>query len=369
MHTLLTEHGCLRRQQRLRTAMEEQNWDIFLTGHARTIYYLTGALLAPESPAALLIRRDAGSVFITPAVEALAVDECVPVETYSISRTIADAHADAAKLLKDRTARDVNRRWAVELSHTPSNYVAHLQPASLIDAGATLRSLRKRKEEDEIAEIRRSLEISRVAYETARNTIRPGVSEIEVHSAMLAAATRHAGHTFTFAGDFGCGLRCVRGGGPPTPNIAQSGDLYILDLFPACAFYFGDTCRTFSVGDPSRQQIKAWEVVAGTLEMAETLLRPGVAARDVYAAVRDRLASQSELASSFWHHAGHGVGIHGHEAPRLIPGSEDIIEMGDVIAVEPALYGEGLQGGIRLENTYAVRDSGVERLFDFPLEL
>jgi len=92
-------------------------------------------------------------------------------------------------------------------------------------------------------------------------------------------------------------------------------------------------------------------------------VRPGVAARDVYSFVKERLDE------TFWHHAGHGVGFHGHEAPRLIPGSDDVIEVGDVIAIEPALYSEQLRGGIRLENTYAIRHSGVERLFNYPLHL
>jgi Xaa-Pro aminopeptidase len=348
--------------------METHRFDTFLTSHARTIYYLTGVLLAPESSSALVIERDGKSALISPASEAPAVDECVPVETYSISRVIADAHSDTARLLKDRIGKLKNASWAVEFSYTPAAISNCMPPVSATDAGPMLRSLRKSKDEDEIAEIRRSLKLSAIAYDAARSAVRSGVKEIDVYSAMLDAATKSAGHTFTLAGDFACGLRGVRGGGPPTTNVLQSGDLYILDLFPACAFYFGDTCRTFAVDEPSTEQSRAWELVAGTLAIAEKMLRPGLAAREFYALVRDRLAPH-EFGSSFWHHAGHGVGFHGHEAPRLIPGSDDVIEVGDVIAIEPALYSERLRGGIRLENTYVVRESGVERLFDYPLEL
>jgi Xaa-Pro aminopeptidase len=99
------------------------------------------------------------------------------------------------------------------------------------------------------------------------------------------------------------------------------------------------------------------------------MVRPGLPARELYTAVRDRLATHPSYGASFWHHAGHGIGIHGHEAPRLIPESDDVIEVGDVIAMEPALYSEELRGGIRLENTYVVRQSGAERLFNYPLPL
>jgi len=40
-----------------------------------------------------------------------------------------------------------------------------------------------------------------------------------------------------------------------------------------------------------------------------------------------------------------------------------------VIAVEPALYGEPLRCGLRLENDYLVTSTGVELLSPFPLVL
>lgn len=369
MQVLLTRDGCLRRQQRLCTEIQSRNWDAFLTGHARTIYYLTGALLPIESPAVLVIRRDGQSLLISPSASALVVDEAVSVETYSPSRVIADPFLDAARLLTDRISRDRQRNWAVESSYTPGVFLTPLRSSSVSDAGPLLRSLRKCKENDEIAEIRRALEFNRIAYDAARASIQPGLTEIDVHDAMFDTVTKQVGHTVTLVGDFACGVRSVRGGGPPTTNQIQPGDLYILDLFPSCTFYAGDTCRAFAVGEPTQKQNDTWKLVADTLAMAETMVRPGLPARELYTAVRDKLATHPSYGASFWHHAGHGIGIHGHEAPRLIPESDDVIEVGDVIAMEPALYSEELRGGIRLENSYVVRESGAERLFNYPLPL
>src|SRR5205809_5216707 len=172
METLLTRNGCLQRQQRLRTAMAEHRLDAFFTGHARTIYYFTGALLAAETPAALVIERDGRSTLLSPVAEAPAVDECVPVETYSISRVIADAHADAARLLKDRIKAKRHGTWSVEFSYTPAAFLNSLSSDSVTDAGPLLRLLRKRKDEDEMSEIRRSLKLSAIGYDAARAAIR-----------------------------------------------------------------------------------------------------------------------------------------------------------------------------------------------------
>jgi len=95
----------------------------------------------------------------------------------------------------------------------------------------------------------------------------------------------------------------------------------------------------------------------------EKAIKRGVKARDVYNEIKARLDS------SFWHHAGHGIGHNGHEAPRIIPGSDDIFEAGDVITLEPGMYSKELHGGIRIEDNYVVHETGLENLFLYPKAL
>jgi Xaa-Pro aminopeptidase len=99
------------------------------------------------------------------------------------------------------------------------------------------------------------------------------------------------------------------------------------------------------------------------------MIRPGVRARDVYGAVKEFLDSHEFTEKSFWHHAGHGIGHYGHECPRIIPGSDDVFEVGDVITLEPGIYTKSIGGGIRIEDNYLVTESGLENLFEYPKEL
>jgi Xaa-Pro aminopeptidase len=46
-----------------------------------------------------------------------------------------------------------------------------------------------------------------------------------------------------------------------------------------------------------------------------------------------------------------------------------VLEEGDVIAVEPALYDPSLASGLRLENDYLVTATGLENLSPFPLDM
>jgi len=72
---------------------------------------------------------------------------------------------------------------------------------------------------------------------------------------------------------------------------------------------------------------------------------------------------------SWTSHLGHGIGLFPHEAPHLNPAWDDVLQEGEVIAVEPALYDPVLRTGLRLENDYLVTADGLELLSPFPLDL
>jgi Xaa-Pro dipeptidase len=353
---MLTSQGSEIRQTRLLRRMEEDRLDLFVTGNYRTVYYLTGSLTAHETPVAFALWSDGQSAVITP-------------ETYSIDRVIDKPTHDAANLLLNSLTQHGDRvsAIAIERAGTPALFeiaVRKLWPDLIPqDATQTILELRKRKEPDEIAEIRESLGLIAVAYDAARAAIEPGCTELDIYGEMQAAVTQKAGTFVQLHGDFATGERAIRGGGPPTSRIIGPNDLYILDLFPAPHLYFGDTCRTFAAGTPTDAQFKAWETVCEAMAVGEKAIKPGVKARDVYSEIK------AVLGTSFWHHAGHGIGHNGHEAPRIIPGSDDIFEIDDVIALEPGMYSKELHGGIRIEDNYIVHETGLENLFLYPKAL
>jgi Xaa-Pro aminopeptidase len=371
---MLTSNGCERRQERLLRRMEAGRLDLFATANYRTVYYLTGSLSSADAPAVFAIWQDGHSVLITSAAGQAVATETLLLETYSTEKVIDQPVSDAAELLMGRlSARAGFSTAGVERWATPAlieEAVRDVSPeVTVLDAGPLIRELRKRKEEDEIDEIRGSLRLIASAYGAARETIAVGRTELDVYNAMQAAMVLEAGTFVQLHGDFAVGERAIRGGGPPTSRVIAENDLYILDLFPAPHLYFGDTCRTFAASAPTDAQMRAWKLVQKAVLVGEQAVKPGVRARDVFAAVKEVLDSDPLAENSFWHHAGHGIGHHGHEAPRIIPGSDDVFEVGDVITLEPGVYTKALHGGIRLEDNYVVRESGIENLFVYPREL
>ncbi|MBM3736091.1 MAG: aminopeptidase P family protein [Acidobacteria bacterium] len=340
---MLTQEGCAQRRERLQHWMRERGWDTFVTGSRFSAYYLGGKLVPPDAPVYFVLFRDGETLTEVP-------------ETYSAHRAITAPYHEGFEAIRPGLRGTV----AVERSGTPAFLTGDA------DASDTILALRKSKHPDEITEIREALRFCAIAYDAAREAIAPGLTEIDVFNAMHSAVTRAAGTVIEFRGDFACGERGIKEGGPPTPRQLLPGDLYILDIFPAPALYFGDTCRTLAVTPPAARQIHAWKLVKEAVALAESMVRPGIRASAVHNAVKEYLDADPLTGRSFWHHTGHGIGHRGHEAPRLIAESSDRIEEGDVITIEPGVYTSALQGGIRLEDNYLVTRTGLERLFHYP---
>ena len=365
---LLDLDACRSRQNRLVRRMTDVAIDAVVVVMPEHVQYLTGHRwdhrFAPL--AAVLASGEALLVCPDRPVEHAAADVVRTYEAKWRSTLRNDQREASAAVLAD-WLRDRGRpaRVGVEYSACPPHVVHRLGDAVLVDIEPELLRMRRRKDADELAVLRRSIAATGEMFATARTLIRPGTDELTVFSALQAAAVASCGEPLTGTGnDYACGGR----GGPPRPRPCRAGELYILDLGPGCQGYWADTARTIAVdGRPSDVQLAAWGHVVGALELVERIARPGVRCRDVYEQVHDWLTASR--AGSWSSHLGHGIGLSVHESPHLNPRWDDVLEEGDVIAVEPALYAPELACGMRIENDYLVTASGLENLSPFPLEL
>ncbi len=363
------------RQARLRRIMADRRIDLAVVTDPRHVMYLTGRTTTPDQPAVLLLPAEGERILIGPhSSQPAACDRDLTYLTFSITVLVDDLVADAAVLL-DQAICDVAPplRVFVEPSAMPARIAdvlrSHVAQSTWIDLRPTLLELRRRKDADEVDSIRRSIRVAEAGYAAAHRTIATGRTELDVHAAMYDAMVHELQSSFVLDGDFATGQRADRGGGPPTRRAIEPGDLYILDIFPRIDGYACDLCRTFAVDEPTPAQREAWQLVHGTLEEVVRLIRPGVAGGEIRAEMERRL-HRSELArDSFFHHAGHGIGLQPHESPRMIIDCDHTFELGNVFTLEPGIYGPHLQGGLRLEHNYLLGPDGPEQLDSFPMDL
>ena len=70
----------------------------------------------------------------------------------------------------------------------------------------------------------------------------------------------------------------------------------------------------------------------------------------------------------FTHGLGHGIGLQVHEAPALRPSSDDVLQAGMVVTIEPGIYLPGW-GGVGIEDDVLVTPDGCEVLTSVPQDL
>jgi len=221
--------------------------------------------------------------------------------------------------------------------------------------------MRRAKDADEIAVLRRSMRAGEAGQAAALMQVKPGMTELDAYLIVQNAAMHELGEQAIVYGDFASGPRCeTEQGGPPTSRTIERGDLLLLDFSVVVAGYRCDFTNTFAVGAaPTPRQRELFEACVAALRAGEARLRAGVPARAVDRAVREHFVSLG-LGHAFSSHSGHGIGLGHPEPPYFIPESDEILEAGDVVALEPGLYLEGV--GMRFERNYAITVDGFETL-------
>ncbi len=226
--------------------------------------------------------------------------------------------------------------------------------------------LRRRKDPDEIALLRRCMEATAAGHDWARRHIRPGMSELDVYASVARAVYRYLGHWAVVYGDFTVGNRHKRGG-PPTPHTLQPGETFILDFSVVLQGYRSDFTNTLIVGgEPSAEQRHLFALCCMALEAGEQWLRPGTPCQAVYDAISQVFAAAG-VAEYFPTHAGHGLGLMHPEPPFIVRHSTDVLQPGDVVTLEPGLYVGS--NGIRIEHNYLITEAGCVRLSQHLLSL
>ncbi|MEX2299352.1 MAG: Xaa-Pro peptidase family protein [Bryobacterales bacterium] len=380
---MLKLENCRDRQQRLLRLMQTESLVLVVLTNPKSIYYFSGALLDSSLPHAFVMKAGGPSLLITNAPigqpaepPKSAADDALIYEWHSIERDVSATtwHSDVAGLAKKTILRMIPRGGSVGveaefLSAVVAEAVREGAGKSGTNITRALSDMRRQKDPDEIECIRRTVELAETGFAALKSRLAPGMTEFKAYSIFYDAMVAKAETSVTLNGDFACGVRAIRGGGPPTNRRLQFGDLYILDIYPSYQGYMCDFTRTFVIGGPSQLQQDAWGHVMEAHAIAHRMIHPGVPTRDVYDALKRHLDKFKPAEGSFWHHAGHGVGMNGWELPWLTPGSEDVIRDREVLACEPGLYDKALQGGIRLEHNYLVTNEGVTTLDHFPMEL
>jgi Xaa-Pro dipeptidase len=284
---------------------------------------------------------------------------------YTIEQPIAGVDHLAAALRQKMVRSGVHSgRVGVEVRDlTAFLYAVLLEAlpggADVVPIDGWLEPLRMVKTDEELGKLRANFKLTDLGHAVARQTVEVGKREIDVWTAIHSAIQQAVGHRVPLGNDCVVGHRPANIGGWPLDHPIQPHSSLIVDLSTLLHGYWSDSCATYYPNEPTRQQRDMHRTVAAALEFAISLVRPGAIAQEIDAQVRQFITDAGYPV--YPHHTGHGVGVSGHEAPRIVPYNQEVLEEGMVILLEPGIYLPG-ETGVRLEDALLVTSDGAEVL-------
>lgn len=226
---------------------------------------------------------------------------------------------------------------------------------------------RRTKDTAEIELIAQACRIADQALAEVVPTLGSGLTEAQVRN-QLEIRMRELGavgpsyDTIVATGPLNAALPHHR----PTDAVIEDGHTVIIDVGALVDGYHSDMTRTFVIGRPTPLQRELYELVLAAQQAGVAAVAAGVSTKQLDAVCRD-IITEGGYGDWFTHGTGHGVGLLIHEDPFVNRAGDAILQVGDVVTVEPGVYREGF-GGIRVEDLVVVTSEGCRVLTASPKE-
>lgn len=371
--------------QKLQKNLKEAGQDALLIGGNTNIYYTTGRFFR-------------GFVYILSEGEPL---------YFVIKPTVFEEEDKIEFIRKPEQIPEIIEKRGItfpkkiglefdDLSYSEITRLSHLFPESEISNGSsTLKKTRMIKTDWEISQIAEDGNHHSKVYSKIKECYKPGMSDLALqieieHKLRLEGSlgvSRVSGnlmeinmgsvisgdnadtpgpYEFTMAG---AGVdSSLPVGADNSPILA--GQTVMIDMNGAFNGYQSDMTRVWSLGVPSSLALKAHECSIRILRELEKYALPGTPVSSLYTKALE-IVENEDLKDYFMGHnsqvsfIGHGVGIELNELPVVNAKSQDTLQSGMVIALEPKFVIPHV-GAVGVENTYQVTSNGLKNLTVFP---
>lgn len=274
----------------------------------------------------------------------------------------------------DRKASLVRTRDYRFIDEMKSRYPLH----NYLRAAKIMKELRGVKTALEVEVLQKAIDITDITFRRLLKFIRPGVMEYEIeaeifHSFLSQRATGAAYGSILASGDRARTLHYVSNN-----QECKDGELILMDFGAEYGGYCADLTRTVPVnGKFTRRQKTVYNACLNLHNYAKSILKPGISIIDYTDKVGEQatkeflkigLLKKSDVKNEdpenrayrkyLYHGISHHLGVDVHDlGTRTAP-----IKPGMVFTIEPGIYIEQEQMGIRIENNVWITKSGNKDL-------
>lgn len=251
-------------------------------------------------------------------------------------------------------------------------------------AAKIMKSLRAIKTKEEVAVIQQAINITDNTFRRLLGFIKPGVFEYEIeaeiyHSFYSQRATGPAYGSIIAGGDRARTLHYVSNN-----QECKDGEMVLMDFGAEYGGYCADLTRTVPVnGKFTRRQKTVYNACLHLHNYAKSILKPGISIVDYTDKVGEEATQQflkigllrkSEVKNEdpenrayrkyLYHGISHHLGIDVHDlGTRTEP-----VQAGMVFTIEPGIYIEEEQMGIRIENNFWITKNGnIDLMKNIPI--
>lgn len=231
---------------------------------------------------------------------------------------------------------------------------------SFIPLKTTIEPLREIKEEEEVALIKKGIEITQKTYTFIQKILKPGTKEIEIAAEIERFVRLQGASKTAFDTIVASGPNASYPHARVSNRAIKKNEPIIIDLGVEYKGYKCDLTRTFFLGKINPTVRKAYVAVCQAQQHAIRKIKHGARIKDIDLAARNHIRRKG-LDKFFIHSLGHGVGLEVHESPSINKKNCARLQAGTVLTVEPGIYITG-QFGIRIEDMVLVKHNGSEVL-------
>lgn len=349
------------RLSRLRDRLDAGGHRAALVSNLTNIGYLTGftgsaGLLAVLPDDALLVTDGRYRDQSSDQIAAAGVEARVEITSVGQGEIMAKAFDGMEEIAVEAESITwaQQRKWSAEW----------LPGQTLTPTEGLVEDLRRRKDPGEVARIEAAAGIADEALGTLRHRLLEEPAERDFALDLDFTMRRLGADDVSFETICASGENGSKPHARPGPRQIWWGDLVVIDFGALVDGYHSDMTRSFLVGEGTETQKRMLSVVADSQRAGVEVVAPGVGCSDVDRAARE-VIDDAGWDDAFLHSTGHGVGLDIHEAPRVAATSEHVLEVGEVVTVEPGVYLPD-HGGVRIEDTLLVMHEGSRPLTKAP---